>query len=327
MWRPDRWTALAAMMAIAHFASFPARTHPIATDIRYYVYYAAELARGRVLYRDTFDPKGPFAPVVGAALHRLAMKRSVPIRLLGDPPRLSSALASVGAVGAFLLASASRGRPRCPRLRRPGGLSRTGLLGSSCSRGSARSASSAWTACVIAALFVAQRAWLLAGIAAGIAVLDRQIGAVAVAATLAASLCTERHVRAAAAARVVAGVRSRSRPWSRLRGGTTLGDALRAPVAAFAQHTSGTRRRDCRSRAPVGAGEQCVRPPWLFAAGLAGIPVYAGSLTRSRRDPTRAAPMLAIGLCQLAILALSAWELQGYGDLFALLHWRSADSR
>lgn len=322
VWRPDRYTALAALISFAHFLSFPARSHPIATDIRYYVYYAAELARGQVLYRDTFDPKGPFAPMVGAALVSVGER-------IGLDPLLAircgfQALAAVGALAAFLLhRHLARGRaaPAFVGLATYLGLSLVALLpsiGNICKLGLA-------LGCVLAALFVAQRAWLLAGITAATAFLDWQIGAVVVIATLVAALSIERGARRAAMARVGAGVLLALTPVALYFAyNDALGDALRATgVAAFAQHTSGWAKRGIAAEAArrwalVNAG--CPGQTWLLAAGLAGIPVLGLAIVRSWRDAAWRAPAIAIGLCHFAIVALSAWELQGFGDLFVLVH-------
>ncbi len=322
VWRLDRFTAIAAVVAFAHFFSFPARSHPIATDIRYYLYYSAELARGQVLYRDSFDPKGPFAPLLGAALISVGER-------IGIDPLLAirlgfQALAGVGAVAAFLLhRHLARGRaaPAYVGLGAYLGLSLVALLpsiGNICKLGLAFGA-------VLAALFVAQRAWLLAGIAAAIALLDWQIGAVVVIATLVAALSIERGERRAAMTRVVMGVALALAPaalyfaWH-----DALGDALRATgIAAFAQHTSGWAKRGIAAEAArrwalVNAG--CPGQTWLLAAGLVGIPLLAFAILRSRRELAWRPPAIAIGLFHGAIVTLSTWELQGLGDLFALVH-------
>ena len=75
--RRTAWLAAAALVAAWHFASFPWREHPLATDVRHFLYFAQQTAGGALPHVDFFDNKTQLATFLGAGLYRLGASLGV----------------------------------------------------------------------------------------------------------------------------------------------------------------------------------------------------------------------------------------------------------
>ena len=62
--------ALAAVVCGVHFASFPIRDTPIATETGWWLYFAMRTAHGAVPHLELFQIKNQLASFAGAALYR-----------------------------------------------------------------------------------------------------------------------------------------------------------------------------------------------------------------------------------------------------------------
>ena len=62
---------LALLILVVHFASFDIIETPLVTDVRYYVYFAWQVAEGAVPHVDFFGNKTQLAVLLGAAMMTL----------------------------------------------------------------------------------------------------------------------------------------------------------------------------------------------------------------------------------------------------------------
>ena len=67
----DRGLWLALLLCGFHFSSFDITRQAILTDIRYFLYFAGQVANGAVPHLDYFENKTQLATYVGAMLHGL----------------------------------------------------------------------------------------------------------------------------------------------------------------------------------------------------------------------------------------------------------------
>jgi hypothetical protein len=316
------------VVVLVHFASFGVRDRPIVTDVRYFLYYSWQVSEGAVPHLDFFENKPQLSVFLGAALYRFG-------ELVGADPLLAIRAGQLGlaALGAWLAFAV---------FRRLGGVAAGfvglaaalsfGLLGALPSVGTLPKLAMVVLG-TATALLVHDRRWVWAGVAGGLAFFDWQLGGAA--------------WLAAAAAAVVAGDDGRSRMAALGRVGLGGGIAV-LPFAAyyasrgalgatFDQVIVATFSRGASALGAKTAGDRwlriaelvrdgCPEHAWLFYASALGIPVAVWWLVAGRqREGGSERVRLLLPLCgfHAALLAMSAVETQGYGDLFALLHTAS----
>jgi hypothetical protein len=309
-------TALA--LASAHFATFFDPEQPIATDIRYFLYFAWRIAEGELPHADFFDPKTQLASIAAAPLYAAASA-------LGFDPLAAIRAAELGAstVGAMLFFWTGRrlggGRSECGFLALLAYLAFP-LTGALPAIGPLPKLLMTVFA-TAAALLAHDRRWLLAGASAALAVLDWQIGVlVALGLALAA----------------LAGGRA-GRPLARLAlGGAVVAAAFAAWLAsggglgeAFHQLVLSALSRASASQASVGFDDRlrriehalargCPGQEWLFALGLLGLSLLPWWLWRARGTAGMRL-LLPLGAHHGGIAVFSLFDFQWYGDLFALV--------
>ena len=311
------WHVVAALLGLLHFGSFPWLDHPLATDVRCFLYYAARTAQGAWPHLDFFENKTPLAFFVGAGLHRLGALLDIDgfyaVRLgyLG--------LAALNAWLAYLIHSRlwqSRVAGLlglAPYLAVPilGGLPAIGnvpkLLMAVCASG--------------AALMAARRSWCWVGVLGGLAILDWQVGGLVVIAGCVAGVVSGGHRR-----------------W---RAGLAVGLAALIPVLAlvalyallgglkpFLQQTV----LASVSRGVTTATTQGVMADWprrfqlilesplsrpaVAALALPGLLLQL--LAPGRTLPAVLPATVVLTVYHAGILAFSLLDFQVYGDLFIL---------
>ena len=317
----DRWLVVASGLALVHFFSFPFRTHPIVTDIRYFLYFAQQGAHGAVPYRDLFDPKTPLATLTGALLHRLAeifaTDPIVTIRVgyLGLATvaavlafQVHRTIFTGGAVAGFLGLAPQLGFVLLGLLPCVGNIPKL-LMALFMSSG---------------ALAVASRRWILAGMFGALAFLDWQIGVLALIGAVAAAWTDEGTLISRATVRVLVGaglVLISFALYFAAEG--ALGEALQQTVVvAFA--------RGSTPRMVATPSEEWARrlvlvrnavpgQMWLIVVSCAGLILFPFCLKQAS-DPAARRSVTSLGVCHYGIVLFSIHELQGFGDCFALLH-------
>jgi hypothetical protein len=310
--------AAAALLAAAHAWSFLAPDRALLWDQRYYTYFAYLIAEGRVPYRDFFDNKTPLAILMGAAAHRLGSwagvepllaVRALELAIVAAGGMLLFALlkrvyagsAAAGAMGllaycGFLLLGAYPAIGVLPKLR-------MGVL--------------AW----LAALLLARGRWGAAGAAAGLALLDWQVGGLALVALLAAALAGPEG-RGRRCASVLGGAALALLPAGLyLLANGALGAAWSQSVASLAGSgeaaaSLGMTSRLARLARVTLAG--CAGQLWLLAAGIAGLGLLARRLRLLRRRG-QGALGTALGVYSYGLLGFTLLDFQGYGDLYPVL--------
>jgi hypothetical protein len=312
--------ALAGVLALAHFASYDVASLPIATDARYFLYFAWRIAEGALPHVDLFDNKTFGASVAGALFYRLGAAVGV------DPlAAIRAGFLAIAALGGWLAYFVHR---------RLGGDSATagflgllaycgyGLIGLLAALGPLPKLSMAVLASAMGLL--AQRGrWLAAGLAGGAAFLDWQVGGLVWLAAFAAALRFGRP-RGGSALRVALGGAAVLLPaalCAALRGG--LSAALEQTlVASLFRGASTLARRDLSARleriAQVVEWSSGGRE-WLVYAGLLGLPVALFWLWSRRRDES-ARLLFPLCIYHGGVLAFSAVDFQGYADLALALH-------
>lgn len=310
---------VAALLCAAHFTCFEILRSPLVWDMRFYTYFAGRTAAGAVPYRDYFENKTPLSIFAGALLHRLGQSLGIePLHAIR-----AGFLAFAGAGGLLLFAVHRRlgGGRVLPGLLALVAYTGFALLGELPAIGVNPKTLMAVFASA-AALLLARRRFILAGVAGTLAFWDWQIGALAFLGVLAGALT------------------DRDQPW-RSAGRVVLGGALGAAAflayfvttgslgPAFAQ-TLGTLLSRGAESAQKGVAHRlahildnvrvgCEGHVWLFALGLVGMLVYPVWLARRRRHSTLG---MALGLAvyHYGVVAFSLFDYQSYGDLYILLH-------
>ena len=197
----QRGLLLALVLCAFHFASFDIATQAIVTDVRYFLYFAGQVANGLVPHLDYFENKTQLATYVGALLHAIGEG-------LGLEPLIAIrvgylTLAACGALAAYLVFRRLGSSPAVA-----GGLGLLahcsfGLLGVLPSIGNIPKLLMALGASV-AALLAYQRRWFLAGVAGAVSFMDWQVGGLVGLAVLVTAAAHGNH-RLRAVLRVTAG--------------------------------------------------------------------------------------------------------------------------
>ncbi len=319
-------TALAMLGALGvaglHFFSFPYRDQAIVSDVRYFVHFAQRTAHGGVIYRDFFDPKTPLATWAGALLHAVGERIGIDPLLAIRAGYLALA-AATALVACALQRRLAGGRTICGLLALGPQLGFL-LLGVMPAIGNIPKLLMVLFAGV-AALGVARGAWVIAGIATALSFLDWQIGALVGAGVLVAALFETGRERVRGLSAAALGLAIGLAPAALYLGAhDALGTALRQTTfAAAARERATAARRSFREDWPrrfqlIHTG--CGGAEWALLLSLAGIPGFALTVRRVRHLPQERRAVAVAGIYHAGILAVSARELQGFGDLFALLH-------
>jgi len=319
--RAFAWPLAAALLAAWHFASFPWREHPLATDVRHFLYFAQQTAGGALPHLDFFDNKTALATFLGAALYRMG-------DALGAEPlhavRLGYlALAALAATLAFVVHRTIGGeRVACGAFAVAFhcGFWLLGLL--PCIGNVPKLGMAAFAAA--SALCAHRRAWIAAGALGGLSALDWQVGVLAALGALAAAGLSPPGERQGALARVVLGGALTALPVLALYGARgALGPLFRQTVEASLSRGAATQSlalaRDEWARRFQVAASGTEGHTWLLGVAALGVPVYLLWL-RSPRARAMRGLAAALGVYHFGVLAFSAWDFQVYGDLFALLH-------
>jgi hypothetical protein len=311
--------AIALSLASLHFASFYDAELPIATDIRYFLYFAWRIAEGDLPHLELFDPKTQLASMVGAVLYSAATA-------LGLDALATIRAGELGlcALGAMLLFWTGRrlggGSQVCGFLALFAYLS-FGLLGALPAIGPLPKLLMSILA-TASALLAHDRRWLAAGLCAGLAILDWQIGVFA-AAGLALAAATG-PARARALPRLALGGVAAAVPfavWFAARGG--LGEAWRQLVLSSLSRAAASQAADAGLadrlwRIGRAVARTCAEQEWLVAIGLLGLATLPVWLHRSR-GTDRMRLLIPLAAHHVGIAAFSLLDFQWYGDLFALL--------
>jgi hypothetical protein len=315
---PARLAAAAALsLAAVRFASYPLADHPVATDVRHFLYYAARIARGALPHADFFENKPALAFFVGAALHRAG-------EALGVDPLLSVRVGYVmlAALGGLLVAAVHR--------RLAGGCPVSGLLALAAYCGfpligglpcignvpkllMALGASAA-------ALFAFRGRWLLAGLAGGLAMQDWQVGGLVIAGAALAGWLSREGKRAVG--QVLAGAALALLPllvYYTAKG--ALGPLFEQTLLASVFRGVST----AQSRGVVADWprrfQMIVSNPysnaWLAWLALPGLLLFVRTLRRGGAEQPAAA---GLAVCHYGLIGYSLLDFQAYGDLFVLQH-------
>ncbi len=311
------WEVAVVSVVVLYFGSFPWRDHPIATDVRCFLYYAARTAAGAWPHLDYFENKMPLAFFAGAGLYRVG-------ELLGIEPFYAVRLGYVGlaVLNAWLayVVHAHVWRSRMAGLLGLAPYLAVPILGGLPAIGNLPKLVMALCASA-AALLAARRAWYAVGALGGLALLDWQVGGLVVAAGCAAAILSGGERRWTACLQVALGSLA---PFLvllalyALKGG--LGPLLDQTVGASF------------SRGMATVGHQGIVADWprrfrmilgspLSHAAVAALAV-PGLLLQGRvglRGGSAALPATVV-LCLYhgGVMAFSLLDFQAYGDLFIL---------
>lgn len=310
-----RWGAAAALLA--HFFAFPFRELPLATDVRHYVYFAKLTTMGGTLYRDVFEVKTPLSTLAGAffldAGQRLGAGDILAIRV-----GYLSLAALVGLLAFRIHLHLGRGNLLAAHLALAPCLG-FWLLGGLPAIGNVPKLLMALSASA-AALCVQRRAFLLAGLAAAGAWLDWQVGALVAAGIAVGVAALPRSQRGRAWRQGLAGLLIGTAPvlmwlWSRGALGAAVGQTLVGSAFRGAAAWQGRGLAAELARRTELVASACPGEWWLLLAAAFGLLVGPRRLRDT--DPVMARTLATY---HYGIVAFSVLELQGLGDLFALLH-------
>jgi hypothetical protein len=309
---------VAGALASAHFASFFDPERPIATDVRYFLYFAWRTAEGDLPHLDFFDPKTQLASACGALLYAAA-------RALGADPLATIRAGELAActLGGVLLFFTGR--------RLGGGSSVCGFLALLAYLAFPLTGAlpaigplpKLWMTvfATAGALLAQDRRWVAAGACAALALLDWQIGVFCAFGLALAALASG--AGAAALARLAVGALAAAVPYvAWLARGGGLGEAWHQLVfsslgrAAASQASVGLEDRLRRIEHAVAHG--CPGQEWLFATGLLGLALLPWWLRRARGSD-RTLLLIPLGVHHGGIAVFSLFDFQWYGDLFALV--------
>jgi hypothetical protein len=319
--RAFAWPLAAALLAAWHFASFPWREHPLATDVRHFLYFAQQTAAGALPHVDFFDNKTALATFLGAALYRLGDVLSVePLHAV----RLGYlGLAALAATLAFLVHRTIGGGSVACGAFAVAFHCGFWLLGLLPSIGNVPKLGMAVFAAA-SALCAHRRAWIAAGVLSGLSALDWQVGVLAALGALAAASLSRAGERKSALGRVALGGVLTALPVLAVYGARgALGPLFRQTVEASLSRGAATQAmafaRDewARRWQVVASGTE--GHTWLVAVAALGVPAYLLWLRSPRADAMRGFAA-ALGVYHFGVVAFSVWDFQVYGDLFALLH-------
>lgn len=313
---PAAW---AALLAAAHALSFLDTDRALLWDQRYYTYFAFLIASGQAPYRDFFDNKTPLAIVMGAGADRAGA-------LLGVDPLLAVRLGELAVVAASGLAAFLVLRRLYAGSAVAGWiglLAHCGflLLGAYPAIGVLPKARMALLA-TLAALCVDARRWALAGACAGLALLDWQVGGLAVIGVALAALLGGPG-RAGRLARALLGVALALAPFAIWLAAThALAAAWGQAVLSLAGSGEaaagmGLGKRLARIVPLVRRG--CDGHLWLVFVGLVGLIAFSRPLWRLWRRGRVALPAV-LGVYGYGLLGFTLLDFQGYGDLYPALH-------
>lgn len=301
----------AAVVSLAHFLSFPFRSHPIVTDVRFYLYFAAQTAMGAVPYRDFLDNKTPLATFAGAGLVWLG----VPLGLTPLTSIRVGYLALAAVIGVLVFAIHRRLGPAGAISGALGLAAYLGfpLLGILPAIGNIPKLLMALFA-ALAALCVGGGRWRAAGAMGALAFMDWQVGGLVLVACFAAALF-EREGRGAACRGLAAGAALGLLPFLlHFEAHGALPEVWsQAVTSLFSRASGGTSIHQLASVARVG----CRGHLWLVALGVLGLLLYPLYLARAWKGPRAMA--LTLGAYHGGVVAFSFWDFQAYGDLFILL--------
>jgi hypothetical protein len=310
------WRVLIPLLgaAVLHFASFDFRRQPIFTDIGFFLYFAAQTARGAVPYLDYFEHKTPLAIFMGSWLHLLGQAGGIdPLYVI----RVGYLLIAAGAamVTSLALIRLAGNRPGAGWIALLVYCGFT-LLGFLPATGNVPKMIG-MLAAVGAALLVGARKWFWAGACVGVAAMDWQpCGALAGIGVLLAGLSCQS--RKDAVARTIAGMTVVLLPF-------LVYFALAGALGAFLDMTFAS----SFSRATTDGESFGKRWRWIwtllhlypaewlvYCAGL-GLLMFMLHLIRARS--TTAFPFLiSLAAYHCGIVAFSLIDFQGLGDLFVL---------
>ncbi len=313
------WTLVACLIAAVHFASFEL-TRPIATDIRYYLYFAARTAEGAVPHLDFFDNKTQLAVFTGALLCRLGEALGVePLTAIRIGYLVLAATTGVWLFAIHRRLADGRGGPGILAALTYSGFA---LLGFLPSIGNIPKLLMAFFASA-AVLLAGDRRWILAGAAGWLAFMDWQIGILALAGVFGATLWDPgRRLRALGESAL--GALLGAAPFLLYYAAHgALGAAYRQAIAAsFVRGStsfagSGFKARFQQLLEVIDSG--CDGHEWLVAIGVVGMLVYPFWARRHAQRPTLRL-VVALAIYHYGVIAFSLVDFQGYGDLFILLH-------
>ncbi|MEE8170984.1 MAG: hypothetical protein V3T70_10590 [Phycisphaerae bacterium] len=319
------WLPVACLIAGAHFATFEITRLPIATDVRFYLYFAARTADGAVPHRDFFDHKTQLATFAGAAFHKIGTTIGV------DPLiAIRAGFLVLAGLGAVLMLAVFR---RLMNGRAAAGVIAMlpylgfAVLGTLPATGNVPKLIMALMASA-AALAAYHRRWMLAGAAGFLAFMDWQPGLLVFGAVFVAALFDARG-RAAAMTRTLAGLAAAAVPfviyfaWNGAL--SNMLDQLFSPSLAKAtQHmqarTLGFWSRFRHERIWQAVEAVCPGYEWLVYVGLAGLVLFLILVIRFWRQPRVRLMLIVLGLYHYGIVAFCLLDFQWLGDLFILLH-------
>jgi hypothetical protein len=311
--------AWAALLATAHAFSFLDPQRAILWDQRYYTYFAFLIADGEVPYRDFFDNKMPLSIVMGAGAYRLAA-------WLGLDPLLSIRCAELALVAASGLAAFALVRRLYAGSLLAGALGLLAhcgflLLGAYPAIGVLPKLRMALFAS-LAALCVDSRRWVLAGVCAGLALLDWQVGGLAVVGVVAAALIGGRG-RSSRLGRSALGLALALLPFAAWLGASgALGDAWSQAVVSLAgsgEEAAGLGLARRVGRILYTLRGACGGHLWLVGVGLIGLVLFAWRFGRLWRRGRGALPV-ALAVYAYGLLGFKLVDYQSYGDLYPALH-------
>ena len=301
----------AAVVSLAHFLSFPFRSQAIVTDVRFYLYFAAQTAMGAVPHRDFFDSKTPLATFAGAGLVWLG----APLGFSPLPSIRVGYLALAAVIGVLVFAIHRRLGPAGALSGALGLAAHLGfpLLGILPAIGNIPKLLMALFA-ALAALCVGGGRWRAAGAAGALAFMDWQVGGLVLLACFAAALF-EGKGRGAACRALAAGAALGLLPFLLYFGahGALPEVWFQVVTSLFSRASRAASFHQIASVVRVG----CRGHLWLVALGAVGLLLYPIYLARAWKGPRAMA--IALGVYHGGVVAFSFWDFQAYGDLFILL--------
>jgi len=317
--QPALFTALALALSALHFGLFFETETPIRTDVRYFLYFAWQIAEGAVPHLDLFDNKTFLSSLLAAGIFRLG-------EILGQDPLQAIRISTLGlsAFGGLLSFWIFRRLSRGSTVAGFLGLAAFGsfgILGELPAIGNFPKLLMVVLASAMA-LAVARRAWFAAGACSALAFLDWQVGGLVGLAAFVAALASGEHW---------------ARNTLRLIGGALVGilplilyfAANGALGAAVEQTFAMALARAAESTESVSTLDRIARFGWtttrmglserfLLAISLLGLPL---SWLWLRREGSSAAGRLLLPLCvyHTAILGFSLVDFQRFPDFYVLM--------
>jgi hypothetical protein len=312
------WLAPTIILAGAHYGSFGIARTPLVTDVKLYVYFAAQHAAGAVPYRDFFDIKTPLATIVGALLihtGRFAGLDDLAAIRIGY-----LAIATVVPILYFLVFTRL-----CPQEPESGFLGACAffafpLLGFMPSIGNIPKLLMAVSA-VAAVILVGRKRWYLAGAAGVLAYLDWQIGIISLVAVFVGALF-DHGKRIRSVCRAAIGAAACITPfvlyflWNGALGSAYHQTVLCARArGGSAPHNLYENFLHVKSVVEQG----CRGHEWLVIMAVFGACIFPFWIRRASRGKILS-QVATLGVFHYGVLAYSLFDFQRFGDLFVLLH-------